>query len=205
MENNSKYFFIRFGTELFCIEPFDVIFFLDRLVLFVIAMEGNIIVWEVLNMSTIIVYATKYGFTKTCAELLAKRLGDKVDICDLSNNQPDLMKYDKVIVGGSIYAGKIRKPVMRFCLDNLKVLKEKKLGLFICGMAEGDAAQKQLESTFPKELLSVAACKESFGGECNYDKMNFLERFIMKKITGSNHNQIRIAEDSIARLASQMR
>lgn len=155
-------------------------------------------------MSTLIVYASKYGFTKTCAEILAKKLGENVDIYDLNSNLPDLMKYDKVIVGGSIYAGKIRKPVMRFCTDNLNTLKGKKLGLFICGMAKEDDAQKQLESTFPQELLAVCAAKGFFGGECNYEKMNFLEKFIMKKITGSKQSQSKIAEDNITRFAGMM-
>ena len=156
-------------------------------------------------MSTLIVYASKYGFTKTCAEILAKKLGENVDIYDLNSNLPDLMKYDKVIVGGSIYAGKIRKPVMRFCTDNLNTLKGKKLGLFICGMAKEDDAQKQLESSFPQELLAVCAAKGFFGGECNYEKMNFLEKFIMKKITGSKQSQSKIAEDNITRFAGMMR
>ena len=118
-------------------------------------------------MSSLIVYASKYGFTKRCAEILAKKLGENVDIYDLNSNLPDPMKYDKVMVGGSIYAGKIRKPVMRFCTDNLNTLKGKKLGLFICGMAKEDDAQKQLESSFPQELLAVCAAKGFFGGECN--------------------------------------
>ncbi|MGC6174661.1 flavodoxin domain-containing protein [Lacrimispora sp. 38-1] len=156
-------------------------------------------------MSTLIAYATKYGFTKTCAEILAKKLGENVDICDLSRNHPELMKYDKVIIGGSIYAGKIRKPVMRFCSDNLSTLKVKKLGLFICGMAKEDDVQKQLDSAFPRELLEVCAAKGFFGGECNYDKMNFLEKFIMKKITRSEQSQSRVAEDNITRFAGLMR
>ncbi|MBE5988987.1 MAG: flavodoxin [Paenibacillaceae bacterium] len=156
-------------------------------------------------MSTLIVYASKYGFTKTCAEILAKKLGENVDIYDLNSNLPDLMKYDKVIVGGSIYAGKIRKPVMRFCTDNLNTLKGKELGLFICGMAKEDDAQKQLDSSFPQELLAVCAAKGFFGGECNYEKMNFMEKFIMKKITGSKQSQSKIAEDNITRFAGMMR
>ena len=156
-------------------------------------------------MSTLIVYATKYGFTKTCAESLAKKLGENVDIYDLNSNLPDLKKYDKVIIGGSIYAGKIRKTVMRFCTDNLNTLKEKKLGLFICGMAKEEDAQKQLESSFPQDLLAVCAAKGFFGGECNYEKMNFLEKFIMKKITGSKQSQSKVAEDNITRFAGMMR
>lgn len=156
-------------------------------------------------MSTLIAYATKYGFTRTCAEILAKRLDEKADICDLSSSHPDPAPYDKVIVGGSIYAFKIRKPAARFCTENLNTLKGKKLGLFICGMAEGDDARKQLESVFPKELLSVAIAKESFGGGYDFSKMTFLEKLIMKKITGSDKSQSRIKEDNITRFAEQMK
>lgn len=156
-------------------------------------------------MSTLIAYATKYGFTKACAEMLAKKLDEKADIYDLSGSRPNLVQYNKVIIGGSIYAGKIRKPAARFCTENLNTLKGKKLGLFICGMADGDDARKQLESSFPKELLSVAVAKDSFGGECDYKKMNFLERFIMKKITGSDKSQSRIAEDNITHFTAQMK
>lgn len=156
-------------------------------------------------MSTLIAYGTKYGFTRTCAGILAKKLDGKVDVCDLRSKQPDLTQYDKVIIGGSIYAGKIRKPVMRFCSDNLDTLKGKKLGLFICGMAKEEDAQKQLDTSFPQDLLAVCAAKGFFGGECNYEKMNFLEKFIMKKITGSKQSQSRVAEDNITRFAGLMR
>lgn len=156
-------------------------------------------------MSTLIAYASKYGFTKACAERLAKQLGEKVDMMDLNSQRPDLALYDKVIVGGSIYAGRIRRPTARFCSENLNTLKEKKLGLFICGMADGNDAQKQLESSFPKELLSAAIAKESFGGEYDFSKMNFLERFIIKKISGSDKNQSRMMEENIARFADQIK
>lgn len=155
-------------------------------------------------MSTLIAYATKYGFTKACAEMLAKKFDEKADLCDLSSNRPQLAQYDKVIIGGSIYAGRIRKPAARFCRENLNILKGKKLGLFICGMAAGDDAQRQLNASFPQELLSVAVAKESFGGEYDFKKMNFLERFIIRKISGSDKNQSRIREDNMTRLADQM-
>lgn len=156
-------------------------------------------------MSTLIAYATKYGFTKACADMLAKKLDEKADICDLSSNRPNLAQYDKVIIGGSIYAGRIRKSTVRFCTENINTLKSKKLGLFICGMADGDGIRKQLESSFPRELLSAAVAKESFGGEYDLNKMNFLERFIIRKISGSDKNQSRIMEENMTRFADQMK
>lgn len=156
-------------------------------------------------MSTLIVYATKYGFTKTCAEMLAKKLDEKAEIYDLNIKRPNPALYDKVIIGGSIYAGRLRKPVALFCTENLNTLKGKKLGLFICGMAEGDDARKQLESSYPSELLSTAVAKESFGGGYDFNKMNFLERFIIKKISKSDKNQSRVMDENMTRFAELMK
>ena len=63
-------------------------------------------------MSTLIVYASKYGCTEKCVKLMSKKLNDKVDLINLKNiNDIDLSKYDKVIIGGSIYIGRIQKEV----------------------------------------------------------------------------------------------
>ncbi len=155
-------------------------------------------------MSTLIAYATKNGFTQKCAGLLAEKLVEKADICDLGKSNPNLNKYDKVIIGGSVYAGKMRKQITNICAKNLESLKGKKLGLFICGMAEGDDIKKQLETSFPKELLSTAVASEMFGGEFDFSKMNFIMRAMIKKISGSDKNQTRLLEENIARFAENM-
>lgn len=156
-------------------------------------------------MSILITYSTKYGFTKMCAQLLAKKFNQNVELCDLKHNNPDISQFDKIIIGGSIYAGRIRKPVSVFCNKNKDILKEKKIGLFICGLAEKDDAKKQLEACFPKELLDAAVCKECFGGEYDFNKMNFMERTIIKKISGSDKNQSRLNEENINYFVEQMK
>ena len=156
-------------------------------------------------MSILIAYASRHGFTKKCAEILAKKLDGNADICDLGSNKPDLSKYDKVIVGGSVYIGKILKSTARFCAANLDTLKVKKLGLFICGMAGENDAMAQLEANFPKELLAAAAAKGAFGGEFSFDNMNPLERFMIKKISGSDANQSCLREDNITSFAERMK
>ena len=155
-------------------------------------------------MRTLIVYATKHGFTQNCVEALVRVLDEKADVFDLGSNRPDPSEYDTVIIGGSVYMGKIRKPVARFCAKNLNTLKEKKLGLFICGLAEGADIQKEIEASFPEELLAVAVAKESFGGGWDYDKLGFMERSVMKKVTGTEKNQTRVDKANIKRFAQQM-
>lgn len=134
-------------------------------------------------MSVLIVYATKHGTTRKCASILKERLAGDVSLYDLkSASKPDLAKYDKVIIGGSIYAGRIQKAVNEFCSENTNILKEKKLGLYICCMFM-DSAEIQLKNAFPQELLSSAVVKESFGGEMIFSDMNFFEKTLTKMVS----------------------
>ncbi|MPM12243.1 hypothetical protein SDC9_58595 [bioreactor metagenome] len=155
-------------------------------------------------MSTLIAYASKYGFTENCAKELASKLDGRVDVVNLGVKRPGLEAYDTVIIGGSVYAGKIRKPVRRFCAQNLDRLTKKRLGLFICGLAEGADADRQLQTVFPKELLAAAAATGFFGGECSFEKMNFFEKTVMKKFMGSADNILRISEERVTRFAEQL-
>lgn len=134
-------------------------------------------------MKTIIIYSTKHNFTKKCAELLAEKLQGQVDLFNLKEgNEVNLKAYDKVILGGSIYMGQIQKQVRKYCLDNLKELNEKKLGLFICCMQKEEEALKELNQAFPEELVTKAVAKNVFGGGFSFSSMNFLEKFITRKI-----------------------
>ena len=136
-------------------------------------------------MNTLIVYATKHGAAEKCSKILLEKLGGKVDLCNLKQIQEiDLSKYNKVIVGGSIYAGRIQKEVTQFCVNHLNTLKDKKVGLFICCMNK-NSGEVQLNSAFPQELLSIAVAKENFGGEFKFKEMNFFERLITKMVSKS--------------------
>lgn len=134
-------------------------------------------------MSTIILYASKHGATKKCAELIAEKLEDKVELHDLKNEKvPELSQYDKVIIGGAIYAGMILKEVKEFCSANVNELSGKKLGLFISCM-NAKEAEKQLNMNFPKELLDNAVVKENLGGEFRFKEMNFFEKLITRMVS----------------------
>ena len=58
-------------------------------------------------MNTIIIYSSKYGCTKDCANILKNKLSDNVTIVDINNNNKiELSKFDKIIIGSSIYVVK---------------------------------------------------------------------------------------------------
>lgn len=156
-------------------------------------------------MSILIAYTSKYGCAKKCAELLSKELKDQIDMVDLKEvKEFDLSKYQKIIIGGSIYMGRIQKEVTEFCSKNLEDLKQKQVGLFICGMQEGDQASTELSQNFPPALLNTAVAKEWFGGQFLLDRMNFMEKLIVKKIAKVSSNQSKVNTENISRFAQQM-
>ena len=152
-------------------------------------------------MKTLIIYGTKYGTTEKCSKLLKDKLKGEVVMVNIKKESlPDIMAFDNIIIGGAIYMGQIRKEIKNFCIENLNKLKDKRIGLFICGMNEKDV-ETQLENVFPKALISSAIVKDSFGGAVVFKKMNFFERFIMKKVSKNDKDVSKISEENINKFA----
>jgi menaquinone-dependent protoporphyrinogen oxidase len=156
-------------------------------------------------MSTLIVYITTHGCTEKAAQMLKEQLKDDVTIVNLKkSSRPDLSSFDTIIIGGSIHAGRIQGRVKRFCQAHLDTLKQKRLGLFLCCMEEGDTAQKQFDEAFPAELRTHAAVTGLFGGEFDFDKMSFFYRAIIKKMAGTTENVSKIKKDNIHQFAAKL-
>lgn len=136
-----------------------------------------------ISLNTLVVYASKHGAAEKCAAMLSEKLTGRVDLHNLkAGSVPELTQYERVIIGGSIYAGRIQKEVSEFCSQNLNALKNKKLGFFISCLFK-NSAEVQLNSAFPQELLSRAAARESFGGEMRFSDMSFAEKTITKMVS----------------------
>lgn len=142
-------------------------------------------------MKTIIVYATKYGCTKKCAEILKTFLKGEIVVLPVRaayKKDYNLQEFDNVIIGGSVYMGKIQKELISFWKHYKKVILKKKLGIFVSCYTENGTAGF-FESLFPNDLLQNAIYVTSVGGEMNYKKMNFAYRKLfqmLKKIDGFN-------------------
>lgn len=156
-------------------------------------------------MKTLIVYATKYGCTEKCAKMLEDKIGGTVVLQNLKNSTQNIIEdYDRIIIGGSVYMGQIQKEVTEFCTKNLKMIKNKKIGLFICCMREGEVAETELNTLFPKELLQVAIAKDYFGGEFIMNKMSFMDKLITKVIAKTNKDTSKILQENINRFSTLM-
>jgi len=165
-------------------------------------------------MKTLIVYGSKHGATEKCSNALKNKLNGEVIIINIKKDVvPDINSFDSIVIGGSIYAGRIQKQITEFCLKNASILKDKKIGIFVCCMSEGEKAISQLNSCFPNELVSRAIAKGHFGGGFTFSKMNFFEKFIIKMVSKKENNGskvdnnkdiLNIHEDNINRLAQLM-
>jgi menaquinone-dependent protoporphyrinogen oxidase len=152
-------------------------------------------------MKTLIVYASKHGSTEKAAHLLKEKLKGTVTIIPVSRlNTNELKQYSHLIIGSSIHAGRIQKPMKDFCSTQNDRLKQKHLGLFLCCM-DNDKAQEQFNQAYPEELRTISICNGLFGGEFLFEKMNFLERFIVKKISKVNNSVHEINVEAITRFA----
>lgn len=137
-------------------------------------------------MRTLIIFATKHGTTADCANQLKSKINGEIVTCQLGKERaPSLDGFDQVLVGGSIHIGKIQKQVVNFVTKEKDTLLKKRLGLFICCMAEGDTAEAQLKAAFPAELVEHAFVTGTFGGCYKFSNMGWLSRKMIKMVEKS--------------------
>ncbi|MBN1522271.1 MAG: flavodoxin [Candidatus Aureabacteria bacterium] len=156
-------------------------------------------------MRSLILFATKYGSVEKCAYLLKEKITGEVDIVNIRKDKvPALDMYDKVMLGGSIYIGKIQKEILRYCREKGALLKTKKLGLFLCAGEESDKRYGYFETSFTRDLCEHAASKEIFGHELYYEKMSLLDKLALRFAKKPRSSYSRLDMESIQKFASSM-
>jgi len=150
-------------------------------------------------MKTAIIYASKHGTTEKVAAKLAEKVGGNVELFSLKNNpNPDISGFETVILGSSIYMGEASGKMKAFCKTNETILLQKKIALFVCGMhPDKEQREKELKDAYSDALHEKAVASGFLGGEFLFEKMNFFERFIVKKIAKTKENVHQIDWDEI--------
>ncbi len=91
-------------------------------------------------MATAIIYTSKLGSTKQVAEFIASKIGaEAIQLSDTT----DPSKYDRIILGSGVYAGKVSKKMRIFIESHKDQLKN--ASLFVCCMFGDEKGAKQLE------------------------------------------------------------
>ena len=133
-------------------------------------------------MATAIIVGSKFGTGVESARKIAEMITDaEIFICK-KDKMPDLSRFSTVILGGSIYAGRIIGSLKSFVDKNRELIKQKNLGIFICSLESGEKAMKYIESNFGVDLEKSALSLGIFGGVMNYSKLSFVEKLLISKM-----------------------
>lgn len=155
-------------------------------------------------MKGIIIYSTKYGSVEKAAKILQSKLNIETSLVNVMKEKvPSLEEFDIVMLGGSIYVGRVQKQLTKYINEHLEELMNKKVGLFICAGQEAEV-QKVLENAYPKDLYNHADAKETFGYEYNFEKASFIDKFILRKMAGVTSSVSNINSEKIEAFAKQM-
>lgn len=131
-------------------------------------------------MKTLLVYHTKHGFTLE----VAKKLCESINDCEIKNIKDvnDILQYDNIIIGTPVYMGMVSKKIKSFINKNEDLLIKRNLKIFLTGMATIDEMPKIINNNFSEKQIKEFKKITYLGGKFDFSKMNFLEKFIVKKV-----------------------
>lgn len=149
-------------------------------------------------MKTIVVYKSKYGYTKKYAQWLAESLD-----CGIKENASlaDVMGYDTIIYCGGIYAGRINGA--KLITKNLEKLSGKKLALFAVGSSVGRS--EELEAFWKQALeenVRLNVPHFYLRGGFDYGRLGSVDRLMMNMLKKMLLKKDRLTEDEKGLLAA---
>ncbi len=157
-------------------------------------------------MKTLIAYTTKYGSVEKSANLLKNLLNDHVTVKNLKDEKIKTLElYDTVILGGSIYKGKIQPELTDFVKSNMSLLLNKKIGLFInAGESDPVKRDKQFEDSFPPKIYAHAFSKHIFGDEIDFKKLSLIEKGMLYLIKKTKESYSNLDINEINKMANEI-
>lgn len=130
-------------------------------------------------MKGIIVYSSRYGATSQYANWIGSALGLPVkNVKDIGPEE--LAGYDFIILGSSIYMGKIL--LKEWLKQNGSRLTNKKLLFFIVGAANGnekEKTKKYFTDNIPEQLLNNNYCFY-LQGKMTFKQLSLSDKFFLK-------------------------
>lgn len=118
-------------------------------------------------VSTLIVYASKSGTAKECADIMALRLED----CQVyeASNAPAPDGWDTIVLGSGVRIGKAYKPLKKYMNKHIEQLENKRIAIYLCN---GDTSTfaASLENSIPKSLREHAVVSVCLGGKPPFSK-----------------------------------
>ena len=134
-------------------------------------------------MKILIAYATKYGTTKECAELLAGQLKNHdVTLFSIGDGEmPDTDGFDVLVFGSNIRMTKINKSLSKYLAENKDTLATRRCAYFLC-CGFTDCFEDYLYKNIPEELLDSAVAVSCFGGSLDKTRAKGIDRFVISAV-----------------------
>lgn len=127
-------------------------------------------------MKIAIIYSTSNRVTKKAAKILSNKINCKTQLIPIDKAKTAcLLKYDFIILAGSIQNGKVQGTLKRYISRNLRTLMEKPIGLFI-NCDENQKTDENLTKTFSEPIVESSFISSNFGNEIYENEGNFIER-----------------------------
>jgi menaquinone-dependent protoporphyrinogen IX oxidase len=107
-----------------------------------------------------VLFATWCGSSRDAAVWISEGMGGIADVFDVREN-PDLRKYDHIIIGGSIRSGATRPELQDYIQKNKGTLKNKVRALFaVCGNGEKPVGTAQKTALIDNHLARLCEVRE---------------------------------------------
>ena len=140
-------------------------------------------------MKGIVVFQSRYGATRQYAQWIGSEMGIPVKEAGELTSQ-ELGEYDTVIIGSSVYLGKLL--IRKWLSRNWKLIPGKKFFLFV---VSGTPPEKQvqlhsyLESSMPAEARDK--CEVYFlPGKLEIRNLSMMDRFMLKAGASLSRNEV---------------
>jgi menaquinone-dependent protoporphyrinogen oxidase len=155
-----------------------------------------------MSAGVLIAYRSKYGTAAACARDLAGRIGAETRLVDLRRmRRIPIADFRVIIIGGSIYGGRIQREVTAFCDREREALLAKRVGLYICCLYRGEHAEAQLRDAFPEWLSAHAFSRAWLGGELHFRRLNPFDRLLVRGLVDKREDISLIRGDAVRELA----
>ncbi|NWG75474.1 MAG: hypothetical protein HXY24_12830 [Rubrivivax sp.] len=102
-----------------------------------------------------VLFATWCGSSRDAAVWISEGMGGIAEVFDVREN-PDLQKYDHIVIGGSIRSGVTRQELQSYIAKNRALLKSRIRGLFaVCGNGERPVGPEQVRLLIDNHLAQL--------------------------------------------------
>ena len=137
-------------------------------------------------MKILVIYATRQGTSRKCAEILTDALCSKafdIDTFDIESNPPSPDGYDVAVIGGSIRMGSLNKKLKKYLKAHSKKLNSINTAIFLCCGISTDV-DDYITLQIPKSL-NPSLDIHYFGGELKPEKAKGFDKIALKAMRSS--------------------